>query len=61
MIIVNDINDLISYIMKKLRGNKLTLLSTDLDGTLTLDRNSYRLDLEAVRILRELNAIDMHV
>ncbi len=61
MIVINNIDDLINYIVKKFNNNKPTLLSTDLDGTLTIDRNSYILDLEAMEILRELNTMGIPI
>ncbi|ADM27252.1 SPP-like hydrolase [Ignisphaera aggregans DSM 17230] len=61
MIAINNIDDLINYILKKFNNSKPTLIATDLDGTLTIDRNSYRLDLEAMEILRELNTMGISI
>ncbi|MEM1628694.1 MAG: phosphoglycolate phosphatase [Desulfurococcaceae archaeon] len=54
-------DDIIEILDKNLRGDKPSIVFTDIDGVLTIKRGSYALELDVIRLLRDVEKYDIPI
>ncbi len=59
--VMDYVQALLNTFEKFLRGRSLDLIAIDIDGTLTISRNSFLLDLEVVDLLRRMRSLGVIV